>query len=906
MASLRGETSCVACAAYHRDYTLEVITYSGRMYSFATVTVTDHDERTLSVVDIESTVGSEVYRRWPVVLRLLAENVVRTSTPATARQALDDLRSWLGTRSSSAEIPFLPGRLMMHDTTSTPALVDIAAMRDVVASRGGDPSSLSPVLPVEVSVDHSLAVESFADPAAATINLEHDMRRNGERYRFLAWASGAMKSVHINRPGTGIMHTINLEQLATVVTVEHRDGTDWAVPDMMLGTDSHTPMINGLGVLAWGIGGLEAQSVMFGMPTTLQIPDVVGVRLTGSLTPGVMATDLALMVTHRLRKIGVTGEFVEFYGPGVSTLTVGDRAVVANMAPEYGATTGYFPVDHHALEYLSNTGRTEHQCHLVETVMKRAGLWFDPEAEPDYTRSITIDLSTIETSVAGPRRPQDLLPLSDAKDAIVHAGTPPANDGTELPDFPVAIASITSCTNTSDPRLLIAAGLLARKARAAGLSTPSWVKTSLAPGSPSAASLLQRAGLIDDLSAVGFDIVGYGCATCIGNSGGLLDATARAVETGSRSPVAVLSGNRNFPGRVHPDLELGLLMSPPLVIAYALAGDASIDLTTQPLGRDDNGNPVHLEQLWPEATEIDRLLSETRRPQDVVDDFADASSNDAWDAIEAPVGPLFPWDPASTALRPSPFAEAEFAESGLGTIVAHPLMVLGDDITTDHISPAGAIPRNSSAADYLVERGVPRSDLNVFASRRGNWELMLRGAFHNRNVHNALAPEGPVAHTVHAPSGEVMPLMTAAQRYAHDGDNVVIVAGERYGMGSSRDWAAKVVRLLGVRAVLARSFERIHRSNLIGVGVLPLIVPPADADILATCSSGDRIHIDASPDRLSARTATVILERADDTRHEFEAAIAVETEQDRQLLLSGGVIPTILDRVEMQRVASRA
>ncbi len=871
---------------------------------FASATVSVDDEKSLHVVDIETTVGSEVYRKWPVVLRLLAENVARSATPAVAAQALDDLQSWLDSRSSTAEIPFLPGRLMMHDTTSTPALVDIAAMRDVIASRGGDPTALSPVLPVEVSIDHSLAVEAFAEPDAAAINLRHDMRRNGERYRFLAWSSIAMPSVHINRPGTGIMHTINLEQLATVVTVEHRDGRDWAVPDMMLGTDSHTPMINGLGVLAWGIGGLEAQSVMFGMPTTLQIPDVVGVRLTGTLTPGVMATDLALTVTHRLREIGVTGEFVEFYGPGVSTLTVGDRAVVANMAPEYGATTGYFPVDAQSLEYLADTGRTVRHRQLVETVMKRAGLWFDPDSEPDYTRSITIDLSAVETSVAGPRRPQDLLPLSAAREAILRSGTPPVDDDSGLPDFPVAIASITSCTNTSDPRLLIAAGLLARRAKALGLVTPPWVKTSLAPGSPSAAGLLQRAGLIDDLSAVGFDIVGYGCATCIGNSGGLLDATARAVETGSRSPVAVLSGNRNFPGRVHPDLELGLLMSPPLVIAYALAGDASIDLTTQPLGLDADGNPVHLEQLWPDTAEIDRLLSGARRPQDVVDDFIHASSNDAWDAIEAPVGPLFSWDPESTALRPSPFAETEFAESVLGRYSAYPLMVLGDDITTDHISPAGAIPRNSSAADYLVERGVPRSDLNVFASRRGNWELMLRGVFNNRNVHNALAPEGPVAHTVHAPSGELMPLTAAAQRYAHDGENVVIVAGERYGMGSSRDWAAKAVRLLGVRAVLARSFERIHRSNLIGVGVLPLIVPPADADILATCSSGDRIHIDASPDRLSARTASVILVRADDTRHEFAADIAVETEQDRQLLRQGGVIPTILDRAESQKGAS--
>ncbi|MBY4226728.1 aconitate hydratase AcnA [Rhodococcus fascians] len=867
------------------------------MNSFATASLTDADGRALTVVDVEATVGSEVYRRWPVVLRLLAENVLRTASHDVAVCALADLKAWLDTRSSTAEIPFLPGRLMMHDTTSTPALVDIAAMRDVVASRGGDPSALTPVLPVEVSIDHSLAVEAFAAPDAAAINLRHDMRRNSERYRFLSWASNAMHTVHINRPGTGIMHTINLEQLATVVTVEHRDGALWAVPDMMLGTDSHTPMINGLGILAWGIGGLEAQSVMFGMPTTLQIPDVVGVHLTGAMPAGVMATDLALTITHRLREIGVTGEFVEFYGPGVATLTVGDRAVVANMAPEYGATTGYFPVDGHTIDYLTATGRTEQHCQLVETAIRRSGLWFDPDAVPEYTRSIIVDLSLIDTSVAGPRRPQDLLPLSAASDAITRAGAPPVDDGGPLPDFPIAIASITSCTNTSDPRLLIAAGLLARKARLLGLTTPAWVKTSLAPGSPSAASILERAGLIDDLTSVGFDIVGYGCATCIGNSGGLLDDTTRAVENGSRMPVAVLSGNRNFPGRVHPDLELGLLMSPPLVIAYALAGDASIDLTTEPLGHDTSGNPVLLKDIWPETAEIDRILARARRPHDVIDDFAAAASNTLWDAIAAPSGPLFPWDPSSTALRPSPFAQAQFADSVLGKFTAHPLMVLGDDITTDHISPASAIPKNSSAANYLVERGVPRDDLNVFASRRGNWELMLRGAFHNRNVRNALAPDGPIAHTVHAPSGDLMPLMNAALRYADEETSLVIIAGERYGMGSSRDWAAKVVRLLGVRAVLARSFERIHRSNLIGVGVLPLIVPADAADALARCAPGDVIEIDASSQTLHTRKARATLRRTDGTTLEFETDIAAETEQDEQLLQRGGVIPTILDRV---------
>ncbi len=862
---------------------------------FSHATVDDTDGHTLKIVDVESTVGADVFRRWPVVLRLLAENILRTAPSEVRSRAITDLCEWLHLHTSEAEIPFLPSRLMMHDTTSTPALVDIAAMRDVVDARGGDPSSLSPALPVEISVDHSLAVESFARPDSAVVNLGHDMRRNAERYRFLAWAAANMDSVHVNRPGTGIMHTINLEQLATVVSIEHRDGADWAVPDMMLGTDSHTPMINGLGVLAWGVGGLEAQSVMFGMPTTLRIPDVVGVRLTGALPPGVLGTDLALTVTHRLREIGVTGEFVEFYGPGVSNLSVGTRSVVANMAPEYGATTGYFPVDDEVLRYLAETGRSEAHCRLVEAAVRRGGFWFDPDAAPEYTRTITVDLSEIETSVAGPRRPQDLLPLSKVAQAIRGTGAP-GDDSADLPAFPVAIASITSCTNTSDPRLLVAAGLLARNARVAGMTVPPWVKTSLAPGSPAAASILRRAGLLDDLSAVGFDIVGYGCATCIGNSGGLLPATARAVETGDRKPVAVLSGNRNFPGRVHPDLELGLLMSPPMVIAYALAGDASVDLTAASLGIDGDGNPVTLADLWPGDPEIDRVLAAARRPQDVVDDFAAASSNALWDSIEAPDGPLFPWDPESTALRRPPFADDDFARSMLGRFTAYPLLVLGDDITTDHISPASAIPKDSIAADYLVERGVSRDDLNVFASRRGNWELMLRGAFHNKNVRNALAPNAPTAHTVHGPTGSVMPLMNAAQSYANAGDDVVVVAGERYGMGSSRDWAAKAVRLLGVRAVLARSFERIHRSNLIGVGVLPLIVPPAAADALALCEPGDRVDVTAELDDLRRRTAAVTLIRRDGSTFSFDAAIAVETEQDEQLLRQGGAIPTILGR----------
>ncbi|AFR51312.1 aconitate hydratase AcnA [Gordonia sp. KTR9] len=854
-----------------------------------------HGRSDLPVVDVARRVGADVYRQWPTVIRLLAENVSRHADAETRDRALDDMTRWLRTGTSEAEIPYVPGRLLMHDTTSTPALVDIAAMRDAVAARGGDPTALSPRLPVEVSVDHSLAVESFARRDAAVINLAHDMRRNAERYRFLSWASKTMDTVHINPPGTGIMHTINLEQLATVVTVEAIDGVDHAVPDMMLGTDSHTPMINGLGVLGWGIGGLEAETVMFGMPTTLRIPEVVGVRLTGTLSAGVMATDLALVVTHRLREIGVTGEFVEFFGPGVSGLSVGERAVIANMAPEYGATTGFFPVDARTVEYLADTGRSTEHCDLVESVTRRLGLWFDPDAAPRFTRTIDIDLDAVVPSVAGPRRPQDLVPVTDLPATFRAEGPPRCDDETEMPAFPVAIASITSCTNTSDPRLLIAAGLVARRARERGMQVPPYVKTSLAPGSPSAAGVLERAGLVDDLSAVGFDIVGFGCATCIGNSGPLPAEIIAVAAARTRKPVAVLSGNRNFPGRVHPDLELGLLMSPPMVIVFALAGDAGIDPMSEPIGIDADGRDVMLADLWPAPEEINALTDAARRPRDVVDDFAAASRNPAWDALDVPDGPLFPWDPSSTALRRPPFADDDFAHSMLGDYHAHPLLVLADDITTDHISPAGAIHVDSPTGRYLVERGEASGDLNVYASRRGNWEAMLRGGFQNKNVHNALAPHAGPAQTVHAPTGTVLSLPDAARRYADDGDAVVIVAGERYGMGSSRDWAAKLVRLLGVRAVLARSFERIHRSNLIGVGVLPLLIP-ADVDGgLQDLRPGDLLHIVGTADAVDRGTVAVVVRRVDGTEVRFDAQVAVETDLDRRLLRRGGVIPSILD-----------
>ncbi len=829
----------------------------------------------------------------PCVLRLLLENVVRHTAGEERDRYVQALLDWLPQGRSEQEIPFQPGRVLMHDTTSTPALVDIAGMRDALAEAGADPSVLNPVLPVDVSVDHSLAVEVYGRNDAIDLNLRHEIRRNRERYRFLRWASKVLTGVRIHPPGTGIMHTINLEQLAQVTVVEPRDGEDWLVPDVMLGTDSHTPMVNGIGVLGWGVGGLEAQTVMFGMPTMLRIPDVIGVKLVGRLQAPAQATDLALTVTQRLRQLDVTGEFVEFFGPGVSTLTAGDRAVVANMAPEYGATTGFFPVDEATLDYLRATGRPAELLEQVRAHHQAAGLWFDPQAQPTYTQTLEIDLSTIGVHVAGPTRPQDLLELADAPQALDAVGFVPKAASAEMPKHPVGIAAISSCTNTSDPRLLVAAGLLARKARTLGLQVPHWVKTSLAPGSPAAASYLERAGLLDDLGALGFQIVGYGCSTCIGNPGPLTEPIRVAQERGEVKALAIVSGNRNFPGRVHPDIELSFIMSPLLVVAYALAGDAQRNLRDQPLQHNAQGQPVYLADIWPQADEIDALLRQSQQPADYARDFAVATRNPLWHEIDAPDTPLFPWDEASTALRRPPFASLTEG-SQLGTYAAHPLLVLGDDVTTDHISPASAIPPKSLVADFLVARGDQRDDLNVFASRRGNWEVMVRAAFHNKTLRNHLAPGAPVAHTLHVPSGQVMPLVDAAQRYKDAGESVVVVAGERYGMGSSRDWAAKGQRLLGIRSVLAAGFERIHRSNLIGMGILPLRLDglhPSELNL----QPGDRLEVHADPHTLAPRaTVPVRLLRRDGTATDLKVVAAVETQLEVALLRQGGVIPSIL------------
>jgi aconitate hydratase len=884
------------------------------------------NQQTYAYVDLPTLCGERL-QQLPIVLRLLLENAIRNMQGAERDQAVQAIFDWLRTGTSEAEIAFQPGRVLMHDTTSTPALVDIAAMRNALDEAGVDPAVLNPGLPVDVSIDHSLAVEVFAVRDAVTVNLQHEIRRNGERYRFLRWAASVLQGVRIHPPGTGIMHTINLEQLATVVTTQDKQGVTWAVPDMMIGTDSHTPMVNGIGVLGWGVGGLEAQTVMFGMPTMLRIPDVVGVKLVGQLPPAALATDLALTVTQRLRHLGVTGEFVEFYGPGVSTLSAGDRAVVANMAPEYGATTGFFGIDANTLAYLKTTGRTDAAIGLVEAYAQQAGLWFNPQAEPRYTQTLTIDLSAIGLHVAGPRRPQDLWLYSQTPEALADVAFTPSDhsdhtgqsvqaasaDSADIPDpanklprHPVAIAAISSCTNTTAPALLVAAGLLARNARALGLRVPAWVKTSLAPGSPAAASYLERAGLLDDLDALGFGIVGYGCTSCIGNTGPLTQPVRDAQRAGHSKGVAILSGNRNFPGRVHPDLELSFIMSPPLVIAFGLCGDAQKNLATEPLQTAPNGQAVYLKDIWPTHEDITAHVALGANPDDYARDFARATANPLWHALQAPHSPLFPWDERSTILRRPPFA-AVTEGSQLGHYSAYPLLVVGDDVTTDHISPASAIPPDSLVADFLVARGDDRHDLNVFASRRGNWEVMLRAAFHSKTLVNLLQPGLPVAHTLHVPSGEVMPIWDAAQRYRDAGDAVVLVAGERYGMGSSRDWAAKGQRLLGIRAVLAVSFERIHRSNLIGMGILPLRMPAGMSPHTLQLQPGDQLQVHAAPELLQPRGAiAVCVRRADGREENFQATAAVETQLEISLLRAGGVIPSILHSTIQAHAAHKA
>lgn len=847
-------------------------------------------------VDLEAAAGENL-RRLPYVLRILLENVCRHEKDSGYH---DSILGWLAERTSTEEIAFRPSRLLMHDTTCGPALADIAGMRHSLAEAGINPASLNPQVPINVSVDHSIGVDRFAAPDAILINMKREQERNEERFRFMKWAQANLDHVTIHPPGTGIMHTLNLEQLATVVTC--KDG--WLFPDTLIGTDSHTPMINGLGVLAWGVGGLEAEGVMFGLPVMMRIPDVIGVRLTGSLPEGVLATDLALRVTHELRARGVDNPFVEFFGSGVSGLTVGQRAVVANMAPEMGAQTAYFPIDDQVTTYLAATGRSAEEVAQVEAYARVNALWFEPDLEPAYTSIIPLDLGSISIAIAGPQRPQDLILPSQAKQSLEPLlternrarGSEFTGGEAEIRDGDVAIAAITSCTNTSDIRLNIAAGLLARKANQFGLEARPWVKTSFSPGSPAAAMYLGRAGLIEDLEALGFGIVGFGCMTCIGNSGPLLEPVERAIQDHDVVPVAVLSGNRNFPGRVHPLLSAGFLASPPLVIAYAIVGTVNIDIQNDPLGTSSNGQEVFLRDLWPSADEIEAAYMRGGKTTDYRDAFAAATDSKLWKSVETPAGPLYPFEENSTYLRKPSFATFGTMRSW-DSFAAHPVMVLGDDITTDQISPAGAIPADSEAGRYLIERGEDPKDLNVYSSRRGNFEVMVRGLFTNRSVVNRIAPDVAPGHGVDPETGDHLPLYRLARRLSQRGECGVILAGERYGAGSSRDWAAKGTALIGVRAVLAKSFERIHRTNLIGMGILPLKLPTDMQPDQLGLGPGDLVEIEFGTHALKPRCeVSVTLRYRNAEPFLFQAIAQVETALETRLLEKGGIIPFILHR----------
>ncbi|MBM3558880.1 MAG: aconitate hydratase AcnA, partial [Alphaproteobacteria bacterium] len=774
--------------------------------------------------------------RLPLSLKVLLENLLRAENGRTV--TVDDVKAiaaWLVTRKSDREIAFRPARVLMQDLTGVPAVVDLAAMRDAMQRLGGNAQRINPLSPVDLVIDHSVMIDEFGSAAAFRRNVEIEYQRNGERYEFLRWGQAAFDNFRVVPPGTGICHQVNLENLArTVWTDTDQTGATVAYPDTLVGTDSHTTMVNGLGVLGWGVGGIEAEAAMLGQPISMVVPEVVGMRLTGVLKEGMTATDLVLTVTQILRKKGVVGKFVEFFGDGLDGLPLADRATIANMAPEYGATCGIFPIDRETLRYLALTGRSEEQVALVEAYAKAQGMWREPGSpEPVFTETLDLDLGTVEPSLAGPKRPQDRVALSDvpasAAKAIAESGggtpTTAANGAFTLAPGAVVIAAITSCTNTSNPSVLIAAGLVAKKANVLGLKAKPWVKTSLAPGSQVVQDYLAAAGLQDHLDAVGFNIVGFGCTTCIGNSGPLPDAVAEVVDKGKLAVGAVLSGNRNFEGRVHPQVRLNYLASPPLVVAYALVGSLALDLRKDALGKDRDGKDVFLADVWPTAQEVGETVAKHVTATMFRSRYADVFRGDErWQGIRTTTSETYRWSPGSTYVRHPSFFDDMTPEPGAisDVVRARPLLILGDSVTTDHISPAGNIPKTSPGGEYLLEHQVRPQDFNSYGARRGNHEVMMRGTFANIRIRNEMAPGTEGGVTRHYPSGDVVPVYEAAMRYRAEGVPLVIVGGKEYGTGSSRDWAAKGTRLLGARAVIVESFERIHRSNLVGMGILPL------------------------------------------------------------------------------------
>ncbi len=892
--------------------------------SFRTRSILRVGQREYAMFSLPALAGAGLdVARLPYSLRILLENLLRSEDGVVVtRDDVEALARWQPRGGPPREIAFRPARVLLQDFTGVPAVVDLAAMRDAMAALGGDPARIDPDQPVELVIDHSVQVDAWASPEAFRINRDLDYARNRERYTFLRWAQGAFRSFRLVPPARGIVHQVNLEALARVVFSSDElpgggDGRPLAYPDTLLGTDSHTPMINGLGVLGWGVGGIEAEAAMLGQPVAMLVPEVVGFRLQGALRPGATATDLVLTVTEMLRRHGVVGKFVEFYGPGLRSLSIADRATIANMAPEYGATCAMFPVDAETLRYLRFTGRPPERVALVEAYMRAQGLFHDEASpEPRFSETLGLDLGTVEPSVAGPRRPQDRIPLSRAAGAFqaalpsllpAGAASPPAPAGTgDLPHGAVVIAAITSCTNTSNPSVMLAAGLLARNAVERGLRTRPWVKTSLAPGSRVVARYLDLAGLQPFLDALGFHLVGYGCTTCIGNSGPLPEAVSRQIAERGLVACAVLSGNRNFEGRIHPEVRANYLMSPPLVVAYALAGRMDLDLTREPLGTDATGQPVYLADIWPSPEAVAAAVAAALRPEMFRESYADMEAGDeAWAALPVPAGQRYRWEPGSTYVKRPPYFDgmAREAPAAMPDIRgARALLVLGDSVTTDHISPAGSIRPDSPAGRFLIEQGVKPADFNSYGARRGNHEVMVRGTFANVRIRNRLAPGTEGGFTTHLPSGEVTTVWEAALRYQRAGTPLVVLAGHEYGAGSSRDWAAKGPALLGIRAVLARSFERIHRANLVGMGLLPLQlldgqsietlgltgretfeILGVDAAVRAAAPAGRRVRVVARPD--------------DGPEVRFEALVRIDTPQEAEYYRHGGILLSVLRRL---------
>lgn len=859
---------------------------------------------------IEAGIGD--ISRLPFTLKVLLENLLRYEDDRTV--TVDDVRAlaaWITRRRSDREIAYRPARVLMQDFTGVPAVVDLAAMRDAMLALGGDPKKINPLSPVDLVIDHSVAIDYYGSRDAMTKNMELEFKRNGERYAFLRWGQTAFDNFRVVPPGTGICHQVNIEYLAQVVWTAQDGDRLIAYPDTLVGTDSHTTMVNGLAVLGWGVGGIEAEAAMLGQPVSMLIPEVVGFRLTGYPQEGVTATDVVLRVTQMLRQKGVVGKFVEFFGPGLDGLSLADRATISNMAPEYGATCGFFPIDSETLRYLSFTGRDPHRIRLVEAYARAQGMWRDESTpDPDFTDTLELDLSSVEPSLAGPKRPQDRVALASAKsgfaatlpaiqmDAAVGPQIPVAGESFSLGHGDVVIAAITSCTNTSNPSVLIAAGLVARNAVAKGLTRKPWVKTSLAPGSQVVTDYLTASGLQDSLDALGFTLAGYGCTTCIGNSGPLDPPVARTIEENNLVVAAVLSGNRNFEGRISPHVKANYLASPPLVVAYAIAGTMNLDLTTEPLGTDANGRPVYLKDIWPSQRDIAEALEKYVTPAMYATRYANVFEGpDAWKEVEVTEGLSYAWNDSSTYVRNPPYFTAMSKQPGTFSdiIGARPLAILGDMVTTDHISPAGSIKKATPGGQYLIDRGIAVEDFNSYGARRGNHEMMMRGTFANIRLRNEMLPGSEGGVTRFQPSGEEMFIFDAAMKYKAQGIPQIIIAGKEYGAGSSRDWAAKGPCLLGVKVVIAETFERIHRSNLVGMNILPLQFKDGMDRKTLKLDGTEVFDVSGIKHGIKPRMdVDVTITRKNGTKETITVICRIDTLDEVEYFRHGGILPYVL------------